>query len=152
MAQPTVHPFYHAWFKWVDIVVLVPTVYTLLTQPEAMLDAFIPASMSTYNPDQGFLFHHHAALYAFVGIILAGVLRVSNEINVWRVVQAAVLVVDVGLLASTYASLKQQDRLDMESMRAADWAGIIFAAFVAAIRVFFLLGVGVQKGAKSKSF
>lgn len=109
-----------------------------------MLDALIPPPLSAYNPDQGFLLHQLAALFTFVGIVLGGVLRVSNQIQVWRVVILAVLVVDIAMLASIYASLQQQDRLSLEAMRSEDWSSIIFTGFVTMIRILFLAGVGVQ--------
>lgn len=114
-----------------------------------MLDALVPPPLSTYNPSQAFLLHHLAALYAFVAIILGGLLRTSKDIQVWRVVITAVLVVDIAMLASDYSSLKQQDRLSLGAMRSADWSNILFTGLVTAIRIFFLAGVGVQN-VKSK--
>lgn len=109
-----------------------------------MLDALAPPPLSAYNPDQAFLLHHLAILYAFVAIILGGLLRISKDIQVWRVVITAVLVVDIAMLSSDYAILKQQDRLSLEAMRSEDWSNILFTGFVTAIRIFFLAGVGVQ--------
>lgn len=73
----------------------------------------------------------------------------SQDIQVWRVVILAVLVVDVAMLASNYASLKQQNRLSLGGMRSADWSNILFTGLVTAIRIFFLAGVGVRN-VKSK--
>ncbi|KAI1778443.1 hypothetical protein F4818DRAFT_406108 [Hypoxylon cercidicola] len=151
MTLPKIHVFYHFWFKWLDPLVLVPTVYALIFTPQVMLDALAPPPLSTYNPDQGFLLHQLAAMYAFIGIMLGGVLRVSNEIKVWRVVIAGVLLIDIAMLGSMYASLKQQDRLSLEAMRGADWGSVLFTGLVTVIRIFFLAGVGVQDQLKSKN-
>ncbi|KAI4859297.1 hypothetical protein F4820DRAFT_440200 [Hypoxylon rubiginosum] len=151
MALPNIHAFYHFWFKWLDPLVLVPTVYALIFTPQVMLDALAPAPQSAYNPDQGFLLHQLAAMYAFVAIILGGVLRVSNEVKVWRVVIAGVLLIDIAMLASIYASLKQQDRLSLETLRGADWGSALFTGLVTVIRMFFLTGVGVKDQIKSKN-
>lgn len=148
MAQPTVHAFYHVWFKWIDPLTLVPTVLATVFMPEVMLDSFVPASMSTYNPDQGFLFHQLAALFAFVGIVQGGVLRVTDDIKVWRVSNAGVLVVDVAMLVSLYVSLRQQGRLSLGLMRGGDWANVLFTSLVTVIRIAFLSGVGVSNGTK----
>ncbi|XXH01608.1 hypothetical protein Hte_007968 [Hypoxylon texense] len=151
MTLPNIHVFYHIWFKWLDPLVLVPTVYALIFTPQVMLDALVPPPLSIYNPDQGFLLHQLAAMYAFIGIMLGGVLRVSSEIKVWKVVTAGVLLIDVAMLASIYASLKQQDRLSVEAMRGADWGNVLFTGLVTVIRVSFLAGIGVQDRIKSKN-
>lgn len=144
MALPNIHVFYRFWFLWLDPAILAVTVYALVLTPQVMLDAFIPPPLSAYDPNQGFLIHQLAALFTFTAIILGGVLRASNDIQVWRVVITAVLVVDVAMFASNYATLKQQDRLSLEAMRSEDWSNILFTGLVTAIRIFFLAGVGVQ--------
>lgn len=151
MALPNIHVFYRFCFKWLDPLVLAPTIYALIFTPQVMLDALVPATLSAYNPDQGFLFHQLAAMFAFVAIMLGGVLRISNEIKVWRVIIAGVLLIDIAMLASTYVSLKQQDRLSLGAMRLADWGNILFTGLVTAIRICFLAGVGVQDDTKSKN-
>ncbi|KAJ4407285.1 hypothetical protein N0V82_009954 [Gnomoniopsis sp. IMI 355080] len=143
MALPQIHAFYRFWFQWVDPLILIPTIYALLFTPQVMLDAFIPPPLSAYNPNQAFLFHQLAAMYAFVTIMLGVGLRVSKDINVWRVIIGGVWVVDIAMLASNYASLEQQGRLG--ALRSADWGNILFTALVTVIRSFFLAGVGVGK-------
>lgn len=150
MARPKIHVFYRFWFLWLDPVILGASVYALVFTPQLMLDALAPPPLSAYNPDQGFLLHQLAALFTFVAIILGGVLRVSKEIRVWRVVILAVLVVDIAMLASIYASLKQQDRLSLAAIRSEDWSSIVFTGFVTLIRVLFLAGVGVQDAKQKK--
>jgi hypothetical protein len=151
MARSKVHVFYHFWFKWMDTIVLVPTIYALIFTPQVMLDALAPAPLSAYNPDQGFLLHQLAAMYTFVAIMLGGVLRVSDDIKVWRVITAGVLLIDIAMLGSTYVTLEQQGRLSVETLRSVDWGNILFTGLVAVIRIFFLVGVGVQKDIKSKN-
>lgn len=146
MALPHIHVFYRFWFQWLDPLILISTIYALLFTPQVMLDAFIPPPLSVYNPNQGFLLYQLAAMYAFVAIVLGGGLRVSNDIRVWRMVIAGVLVVDIAILASVYASLKQQGRLEASSMRSVDWGNILFTGLVAVIRSLFLAGVGVGVG------
>ncbi|KAM0433402.1 hypothetical protein ACHAPT_004280 [Fusarium lateritium] len=100
MAQQNIHNFYRVWFTCVDPLTLIPTVYALIYTPEFMLEGLIPPSMAVYNPDEGFFYHQLSALYAFVGIMLGGVLRVTPDIKVWRVIIAGVLLVDLSILAS----------------------------------------------------
>ncbi|KAH6680077.1 hypothetical protein F5X68DRAFT_212564 [Plectosphaerella plurivora] len=151
MAPPTVHPFYRLWFTWADPISLLPTVYGILYNREFIMDGLIPASQSVANPDHGFLFHQLAALYGFVGFMLAATLRATSELKVWRVVVAGVLGIDLALLASLYVSLEQQGRLGVEHMRWQDWGQLVYTGGVAVIRSLFLLGVGsVTAGEKKR--
>lgn len=151
MATPQIHTFYHIWFKWLDPLVLAATVYAMILNPQIMLDAWAPPPLSAYNPDHGFLLHQLAALFVFVGLILGGVLRISNDIKVWRFIIASVLLVDIAMLASAYATLKQQDRLSFEAMRSEDWSNVLFTGLVTVIRILFLAGVGVEHKERSKN-
>ncbi|KAF4984793.1 hypothetical protein FZEAL_84 [Fusarium zealandicum] len=150
MAQPNIHNFYRVWFTCIDPLVLIPTVYSLIFTPEVILDALIPATLSVYDPAQSFLFHQLAALYAFLGIVLGGVLRASSDINVWRIVTAGVLLIDVALLASLYVSLDQQGRLELGKWRWQDWGNVVLTAGLVVIRGMFLAGVGVGAEGKGK--
>ncbi|KAF5698139.1 hypothetical protein FGLOB1_12277 [Fusarium globosum] len=109
--------FYRIWFTWVDPLTVLPTVYALIFTPEFILDGLIPLSMSAYNPDQAFLFHQLAALFAFVAIMLAVLLRVSSDIKVWRVVIGGVLLIDIAILMSVFVSMKQQGRSELSMFR-----------------------------------
>lgn len=145
-----VHTFYHVWFKWIDPIPLLPTVFTAAFRPHEWVDSFVPKEITTYNPDQGFLLHHLAALFLFVAIVHAGVLRVTNEVAVWRVTNAGILLVDITMLISFYLSLKQQHRLSFGAIRGVDWGNFGFTLLNAAVRITFLAGAGVSKETKRK--
>lgn len=151
MAPPVIHVFYRFWFTWLDPLTLVPTVYALIFAPQNVLDAFVPAPLSAPNPDQGFLLHQLAAMFAFVAIMLGVALRVSHDIKVWRVIIGGILLVDIAILASIYVSLEQQGRLRLGALRSTDWGNILFTALCAVVRVFFLAGIGVQDDTKLKN-
>ncbi|KAJ3535530.1 hypothetical protein NM208_g537 [Fusarium decemcellulare] len=150
MAQPNIHSFYRVWFTCVDPLTLVPTVYALIFTPEFMLEGLIPLTMSAYNPDQSFLFHQLAALYAFVAIMFAGVLRVSPDVKVWRIIIGAVLLIDIAILASMCVSLEHQGRLKLSAWRWQDWGNLVFTGGVAIIRTIIqhlaeaLLEISIQ--------
>lgn len=142
MSQQNIPNFYRVWFTWVDPLTLLPTVYALLTAPEFMMDSLIPADMSSYNPDHAFFFHQLAALYTFIGIMLAVVLRATSDLRVWRIIIGAVLLVDIALLTSLYMSLEQQGRLELAAWRRQDWGNLLFTGWVTILRSLFLVGVG----------
>jgi hypothetical protein len=147
MSTPHIHPFYRIWFTIVDPVVLVFTVLACIFVPSTILETSVPASFASYDPlSHGPLLYQSAALYAFMAIIFGGLLRASNDLKVWRIVQFATLVVDCGLLVTMWTMLKQQERLDLGDWRSGDWFNAGFTVWVALIRVAFLGGLGV--GAK----
>ncbi|KAF4416196.1 hypothetical protein FACUT_12774 [Fusarium acutatum] len=150
MSELNVHQFYRIWFTWVDPLTVLPTVYALIFTPEFILDGLIPRSMSAYNPDQAFLFHQLAALFAFVAIMLAVLLRVSSDIKVWRVVIGGVLLIDIAILISVFVSMKQQGRSELSMFRWQDWGNYLFTGWVAVVRALFLAGVGVGGVNKGK--
>jgi|SRR5690242_1133260 len=152
MSQPHVHSFYRIWFTTVDPTVLFFTVLTCIFSPDTVFATTFPPSIETYDPmTHGPLLHQAAALYGFLGIIFAVVLRVSPDPKVWRIVQAAVLGVDISLLATMYNILRLQDRTDVGAWRGGDWFNILFTVWVALIRVAYLLGVGGDNDTAKKA-
>lgn len=150
MSDLQMHPFYRIWLTWVDPIVIGGTITGVLIDPNLFMDGFIPASISQANPDHAFLYHHLAVFYGFIAIMVGVLQRVSSDLRVWKTIQAAVLYVDVALIAIVYTSLKQQGRLSLDQMRPVDWANFLFTGWVALIRVFFLAGVGVGKVEEGK--
>lgn len=72
-------------------------------------------------------------------------LRASDDPKVWRVVQAATLGVDFGILATLWNALRMQGRSGVGEWTGGDWGNIGFTCLVAVIRVGFLAGVGGGK-------
>ncbi|KAH6684910.1 hypothetical protein F5X68DRAFT_210391 [Plectosphaerella plurivora] len=152
MSEIQVHPFYRIWFTWVDPIVLAATFIGIFIDPNLFMINFVPASISRADPNHAFLFHHIAVFYGFIGLMVGVLQRVSSDIRVWKIIQGSVLYVDIALIWVVYAGLKQQGRLHPDLMRAEDWAGLLFTAWVAVIRIFFVAGVGVRevRGAKKR--
>ncbi|KAJ4321500.1 hypothetical protein N0V84_005303 [Fusarium piperis] len=101
MAHQSIHNFYRVWFTYVDPLTLIPTVYALLYTPEFMLEGLIPPSMAVYNPMEGFFYHQLSALYAFVGIMLGGVLLRTGD-STRRILREGHLSFVKGVLAACY--------------------------------------------------
>lgn len=81
--------------------------------------------------------------------MLGGVLRVTSDIKVWRIIVAGVLFIDLAILGSVYVSLQRQDRLEVEKWRWQDWGNVLFTGGVAVIRGLFLAGVGAGRKGKT---
>lgn len=138
MTKLTTYGFYYFWFTFVDPLSLLFTAWGLLVKPEFMLQGLVPQYISSYDPHQAFLFHHVAAGYTFIAIILGGVLRVTADRRVWKIVIAGVLQVDLFVLASMYVSLKTQDRFEFSRWRWQEWGNLLYTGGVAALRCSFL--------------
>jgi hypothetical protein len=93
------------------------------------------------------LLHQCAALYGFMAVMFAVLLRATSDRKVWRIVQTATLAVDVSLLVGGLVNLEQQGRLELSKWRGIDWVTISFTVWVGIVRVCFLMGVG--KGAQA---
>jgi hypothetical protein len=84
--------------------------------------------------------------------MFAVLLRASSEQKVWRIVQGATLGVDFALLATLYALLAQQGRLDIKLWSGMDWLYAVFPTSVTLIRIAYFLEIGGEpEGGKEKA-
>ena len=74
----------------------------------------------------------------------------SNDLTVWRALQACILIVDIAVLGGYGRALDAQNRLSWTMWRATEWSSIAVLSVVAMVRVAFLLGVGMQAKKESK--
>jgi hypothetical protein len=147
MPQPYLHSFYRIWFTTIDPTILLFTSLTCIFSPATILSTFLPPAVEAYSPlSHGPLLHQSAALYGFMGVMFAVLLRASPDPKVWRIVQTATLGVDVALLGVMYGALKQQGRLGLGMWETGDWFNAGFTIWVAVIRGAFLMGVGGGEG------
>lgn len=89
------------------------------------------------------------------GIVSAVLLRYTDDVNVWAIVQVACFVVDLAYYWSVWRVLGSQGRLSPLLWRAEDWGSVGITAVAGAVRLAFLMGVGFDKrggikGAKSQ--
>jgi hypothetical protein len=140
-----VNSFYRIWFTIIDPTVLFFTVLTCIFNPAMILETVLPPSIGKYDSiSHGPLLWQSAALYGFMMVMYAVLLRATSEHVVWRIVQAATLAVDLSLLGVMYALLVQQGRLDVNAWGGGEWFNIGFTVWVALIRIGYLMGIGGQ--------
>ncbi|KAF9691208.1 hypothetical protein EKO04_010609 [Ascochyta lentis] len=152
MPRPYVHSFYRIWFTIVDPTVLFFTVLACIFSPATILETVAPPSIEPYRPlSHGPLLHQTAALFGFLGIMFAVLLRASPDPKVWKIVQGATLGVDLALLATFYNLLRSQNRLEFRAWSGVDWVNIGFTVWVGLIRVAYLSGVGGDREKKDKT-
>lgn len=113
--------------------------------PTFYYNAFVPSSIATWNSDNDFMLQQLGGallMLAFIDIVL---LRYTDDIKTWKILEAAVLIYDASLLYSSYYSLSQQGRLGVGALRWEDWGGILITAQAVVVRTAFLLDVGLTK-------
>lgn len=89
-------------------------------------------------------------MYLFVAVIESTVLRATNDLKVWRAVIVGLLIADLGHVLSVkeegwevYYKVGRWNEMD--------WGNLGFVYFAAAVRVMFLLGVGLgESGGSSR--
>ncbi|KAL4932495.1 uncharacterized protein BDV17DRAFT_254558 [Aspergillus undulatus] len=100
------------------------------------------------------LFNQLGAAYFFVASSQAILLRHSNDIKVWKILNACWLGWDVILLYSLWDGLRMQGRLDPGAWRGEDLSAIVPTVFMAFARAAIVAGVGLggsRSRARSKS-
>ncbi|KAJ3960102.1 hypothetical protein N0V92_003269 [Colletotrichum tropicale] len=141
----------------------IPSIYKAVflywDPPCALWGAFMSFFTRDWMLDQFFLDSHTVTrdaahdllLYqgggAMVGCaILNGVLlRYTKDIGVWKIAQAAILAIDLSLLAGTIEVFGNQGRLSPTTWQAGDWVGMIITIGVTVARVSFLAELGFKK-------
>lgn len=81
------------------------------------------------------------------GFISAVLLRYTDDIKIWRIVQIADLIVDVAYFWAVWGVLDAQKRLDPTTWRAEDWGSVAITGTATVVRLLFLLGIGFKKAA-----
>ena len=116
--------------------------------PNVVVNAFVPASIAPRNPYFDFQLEQLGGallMLAFIDIVL---LRYTNDVKIWKILEAAVLIYDFSLLYSNYSSLSQQGRLSFGALRLKDWGAIAITAQAVMVRIVFLLGMDFSKEVK----
>lgn len=142
-------PFaYTFFFKWLDPLTALYGVYLNFVDPIQAVQSMAPKS--THDPNQVFLFHQAGGLALAVAVLCAVIPRYSNDLNIWRIFQFALLLSDFAGLSGVYFALERQGRLSPDSWTADDkGCGGTYVALTI-IRLLFVLGVGFGKPAGAK--
>ncbi|KAK5171947.1 uncharacterized protein LTR77_003584 [Saxophila tyrrhenica] len=140
--------FYRFYFRWSDPAICLWGAYMDFITPAFVLNAFVPSTIAPHNPLFDFTLQQLGGallMLAFIDVVL---LRYTNDIKVWKILQAAVLIYDLSLLYSNLDALGQQVRLSWGKLRWEDVGGIAITAQAVVVRTAFLLGVGLAEGGK----
>jgi hypothetical protein len=140
-AIPTLYRFTFTWYEPISCLI---GLWVNAFDPDGALDIYVPKEISTRNPAHDMLFSQMAGAY-FVFVVIEGILlRYTDDVNVWKIVNAGFLGWDLFLLHGTYGTLSSQGRLDPASWRTLDCVALGLTVSVGLLRALMVLGVGVS--------
>jgi hypothetical protein len=147
MTTSVVPGFYRFFFTWFDLIVAIHAAYNDFVDQEWVMSSLVPKELRSEGVDRNYRFIFQQAGGGMLGIALlsGGLLRATNDLKIWRYIQAATLLVDFAFVYSAWDAFRVQDRLEPASWRGEDWGTVVIIALVTSLRVAFLAGVGFKK-------
>ncbi|KAK5128311.1 hypothetical protein LTR85_002978 [Meristemomyces frigidus] len=147
----TVPPFYRTFFATIDPVICFTGILLPLFAPDIYLKSFSPTAAIPPAVETRVCLDNLAAWFTACFLLQVGLLRARpNDLTVWRFLQAAILIVDVGMLAAYGRAFHAQGRTKWSLWRLEEWANILVTVGVATVRTAFLMGVGVGRSERVK--
>ncbi|EEU35623.1 uncharacterized protein NECHADRAFT_52470 [Fusarium vanettenii 77-13-4] len=111
--------------------------------PKAFLNTM--SQTSEYAPDNQVIYDQVAALYTLFAFNEAVLLRLTNDIRVWKGVFVGIFICDILHLYASCASLGGDVFWNPRAWRVEDWANLGSLWGLGVVRVAFLAGVGFQQ-------
>jgi hypothetical protein len=134
--------FFRLFFTWLDPIICIWGAYMDFFDPTLVLSSHIPHP--TADLGHAMILKQRGGGMLNFGFISAVLLRYTNDIKIWRIVQVSLLIVDFACFWAIWDVLGVQQRLSPSSWRAEDWGSIVITGTATLTRVLFLLGVGVK--------
>lgn len=142
---------YRTFFATIDPILCFTGILLPLIAPDVSLKSFSPTPVIPPALETRACLDNLAAWFTACFLLQVGLLRTRpNDVVVWRYLEAAILIVDVGMLSSYGRALHAQGRVGMGAWRLEEWANIGVTGGVAVIRAAFLVGVGMGRSGRAK--
>ncbi|KAF4430271.1 putative beta-mannosidase mnda [Fusarium austroafricanum] len=135
---------YRGVFTWVDPVVSFGTGYALIFHRDAILAHLSPLfspRVEAYDP----WLWQVAGGYFVISVMQGGLLRYTQDLNIWKICQGAVCIMDIVILCSMWEMRNPPHNWFTPAMSQKDWGQVYGTAAFALIRIFFILEVGFTK-------
>lgn len=145
MSSP-IPAFYRIWFTTIDPILSLVGVVTHLFARTAALTSYAVAPVSPPATETAVLLDAMAGFFAGLTLLQVVLLRARPaDVTVWRALQAATALVDIGMLGGFARALSATGRMNMEVWRPEEWTNVGITAWVAVLRTAFCLGTGMSK-------
>ncbi|KAF9692457.1 hypothetical protein EKO04_009333 [Ascochyta lentis] len=132
--------FYRVFFTIIDPIICIWGAYMDFFDPRMVLSSHILAD----TPDIGhvmILKQRGGAMLSF-GFTSAVLLRYTQDIKIWHLVQIALLIVDFAYFPAVFGALNEQMRVLPETWRAEDWGSLAITGTATLVRLAFLARAG----------
>ncbi|KIW86007.1 hypothetical protein Z517_01401 [Fonsecaea pedrosoi CBS 271.37] len=142
----TIPPLYRVFFSTIDPLIALSGALTQLFAPSTILRLYNASSATIPPAPETTVLLDSGAGYLLSTLFLqVAMLRARPaDVLVWRCLQGAILVQDVAIIGAVARSLDVQRRLEWGLVTGQEWANLAILAGVGALRVAFLLGVGMR--------
>lgn len=143
--------FYRICFTIFDIFLPIFGVFGNLIAPTFILNNYTSLYVSPPATETILLLDAMAGFLASLAFMQIYFLSTRpNDMTVWRGMQGGTLLVDIFMLGGFARALITEGRTDCMDWRSDDWSNVGGYVVIAAIRLAFLLGVGIRGEGKGK--
>ncbi|CAI6342081.1 unnamed protein product [Periconia digitata] len=146
MTAHVIPRFYRFFFTWLDPMIAFSGGLTDFVSPDFIVNSLVSKELRpelAVNPTYKFIFQQAGGAMFAAGFLSVALLRATNDLKIWKHVQAAILIMDFATLYSAWDTLRLQGRL-MAGWRGEDWGTVGVTAFVTLLRIAFLAEVGFR--------
>ncbi|KAH7233650.1 hypothetical protein BKA59DRAFT_488447 [Fusarium tricinctum] len=137
-----IHPVYSLWFLWIDPFLTVMGMWGNLFDHNLATQAFFV----NYPPTEQlkcFLYQIGGMGTSYL-IIQLTLLRYTHDVNIWKMVQLAILPADFTMLTAIYVGMRISGNLALADWRWEDWFSIVITGICTVLRIAFVLGIGIK--------
>ncbi|KAF2644374.1 hypothetical protein P280DRAFT_467008 [Massarina eburnea CBS 473.64] len=140
---PSISLVYRVWLLYLEPVFALNGAALCVFAPALFLNTFSPHL--TYAPSNQIIYDQLAATYALFAFNQAIVLRVAQDIRVWKAILGGILMCDTVHLWAGWKVMVQEGNTWPMGWRAEDWVAVLLLVLPGAMRVAFLMDVGIGK-------
>ena len=142
---------YRLAFGVFDIAMPAMGIYANLLDPGFVLGGFTTKFISPLNNETRVLLDAGAGWFAALILLNIAFLRYkANDITVWKILETAMILVDVFQLLGFARLYAAEGKTEVASLSGQDLGNVIGYSVIAAVRAAFVLGIGLSS-AKAKT-
>lgn len=149
MATKTHIPLpYIIYMKWMDPIVSVMTAYAAIFNRDETLALFNPV-LSPRDPNYDCLLWMTGGGFMMIAIMQGLLLRYTNDVNVWKISNLGVLVVDLSITGAMLEMFQGTGQLATLDFKPKDLFNLFMTLVAIVMRVAFIAGIGLKSASKS---
>ncbi|KAL8278505.1 hypothetical protein RQP46_009195 [Phenoliferia psychrophenolica] len=141
--------FYRIFFTLIDPLMCLGGVLGCLVFPSSTLTSYTPSALGApITPSTSVLLDSTAGWFLGMAFLQFSLLRARPyDVVVWRAVQVALVCVDLTMWLGLVRALVVEGRMaDTANWRGGDWGNVVGYPALVAVRVAFLVGIGMGEG------